>query len=62
MIKLLKRLGFIKIGNRGSHIKFKHPDGRRTSIPVHPKPIPTGTLKAILEQMEISVDDLKRYL
>ena len=62
MIKLLKRLGFVEIGNRGSHLKFKHSDGRRTQVAVHPKPIPIGTLKAILEQMKIDVDDLKKLL
>lgn len=62
MIKLLKRIGFIVIGKRGSHLRFKHSDGRWTQIAVHPGPIPLGTLKAILVQMEISVDDLIKLL
>ena len=35
MCKLLEKLGFEKIYGRGSHVRFKHPDGRRTVIPVH---------------------------
>ena len=31
-----KVLGFIKVRQRGSHARWKHPDGRATTIPVHP--------------------------
>jgi predicted RNA binding protein YcfA (HicA-like mRNA interferase family) len=30
--------------------------------PLHPKPIPKGTLKAILNQIEISPEELKTLL
>ena len=33
--KILEKLGFEKIYGKGSHIRFKHPDGRRTVVPVH---------------------------
>jgi len=35
MCKLLKRNGFEKIYGKGSHVRFKHPDGRRTVVPIH---------------------------
>lgn len=33
--KILEKLGFGKIYGKGSHVRFKHPDGRRTVVPVH---------------------------
>mgnify|MGYP001613342135 FL=1 len=35
MCKLLEKLGFKKIYGKGSHVRFKHSDGRRTVVPVH---------------------------
>ncbi len=35
MCKLLEKLGFQKIYGKGSHVRFKHSDGRRTVVPVH---------------------------
>lgn len=58
LIKILKRKGFVEVGKRGSHIRFKHPDGRWTQVAVHPKPIPLGTLRKILSQAELSSDSL----
>lgn len=62
LLKVCKKLGFIKVKSKGSHQDFKHPDGRRTSIPIHPKPIPKGTFKAILNQIEISIEEFKKLL
>ena len=57
MIKLLKKLGFIETNRKGSHIRFKHSNGRVTQIAIHPKPIPPGTLRAILRQIDIDIDE-----
>ncbi|MHA1357344.1 MAG: type II toxin-antitoxin system HicA family toxin [Candidatus Helarchaeota archaeon] len=35
LIKILERLGFLKIRKKGSHIFFRHPDGRTTVFPIH---------------------------
>ncbi len=56
IIKILEKLGFTETARKGSHIHFKHSDGRWTQVAVHPKPIPTGTLRAILRQADISVE------
>lgn len=60
LIKILKKLGFVVAGKRGSHVRLEHKDGRWTQVAVHPKPIPKGTLKKILRQAEISVRQLKK--
>jgi len=60
--KLLLRLGFIPRQGKGSHTVFKHPDGRRTVLANHNRPISIGTLRAILRQIELSVDDFLEKL
>ena len=58
LIKALIRLGFREIGGKGSHIRLKHIDGRWTQVAVHQKPIPQGTLRALLRQAEIKIEEL----
>jgi predicted RNA binding protein YcfA (HicA-like mRNA interferase family) len=41
---------------RGSHEIWRHPDGRRTTLVRHNRPIPEGTLRAILRQGQIDVE------
>lgn len=55
--KVLLQLGFSKHKGKDSHIVFKHPDGRRTVIAVHNRPIRTGTLKAILRQIDLPIKE-----
>lgn len=63
LIKLLGKLGFLKHGQVGSHAQFKHPDGRRVTVPAHKgKEIPSGTLLAIIKDIEISKDDFVKFL
>lgn len=58
LLKTLQKLGFVKFHQVGSHIQLKHPDGRRTTIPYHPKQeIRKGTLKSIIDDLEISVEE-----
>ncbi len=59
LVKILERHGFVKTGGKGSHVRLVHPDGRWTQVAVHPKPVPQGTLRAILRQTELTVEDLK---
>ena len=59
LVKALQKMGFFLHYQTGSHAQFKHLDGRRTTIPIHPgKDIPIGTLRAILRDLEISPQEL----
>ncbi|MCH6236708.1 type II toxin-antitoxin system HicA family toxin [Cognataquiflexum rubidum] len=58
LIKILEAQGFIFQRSKGSHQLFKHPDGRRTVVPVHTRDLKTGTLLAILKQSGISKEDI----
>lgn len=62
LLRAMAKLGFHKIGSRGSHVRLTHADGRWTQVAVHPKPIPQGTLRAILRQAELAVDQLMEVL
>jgi predicted RNA binding protein YcfA (HicA-like mRNA interferase family) len=48
-IRKVQKLGFQRIRQQGSHIRFVHPDGRKTTIPDHGnKDIPKGLLNKII--------------
>ena len=50
IIRRLQQDGFVLVSVRGSHHKFRHPDGR-TVIVTHPrKDIPAGTARSIYMQ------------
>ena len=55
----LRRHGFIFDRNaKGSHEIWFHPVSRlRTTVPHHPGDIPRGTLRAIIRQSGLSVDE-----
>jgi predicted RNA binding protein YcfA (HicA-like mRNA interferase family) len=58
IIKALEQVGFEAVHQRGGHIRLKHPDGRATSIPVHPgEDIDRWLLKKILRDTKISTEE-----
>lgn len=50
LLRMLRKAGFKKVGQKGSHAVFQHPDGgRQVIVPVHGgRSIPRGTLRDIL--------------
>lgn len=56
--KLLLKLGFCIVRQKGSHIFYRHPDGRYTTLPHH-KGIQIGRslLRHILREINITVED-----
>jgi predicted RNA binding protein YcfA (HicA-like mRNA interferase family) len=58
VVRVLKRLGFYEVPRSSgtSHVRFKHPDGRSTVVPMHGgRDIPSGTLRAIIAQINLTV-------
>lgn len=56
IINTLQKLGFVKISQKGSHVKYKnYVTGKICIIPIH-KEVAKGTLKSILEQADIELD------
>ena len=49
--KIVKKFGFVYSHTTGSHLVFKHPDGRRTTIPHHAgEEIGPGLLTKIIKR------------
>lgn len=57
LIRYLARQGFENKRQKGSHVFMVHPDGRRTTIPIH-RELARGTLRVIL----IQVNELERFI
>jgi len=57
----LKNAGFIQVGQKGSHVKFGklEPTGMRTAIVPKHREIALGTLRSILRQAGLSIDDFE---
>ena len=63
LIKILNKLGFAIIRQKGSHAYLKHPDGRYTVVPVHAnRDIGRGLLKRILNETEISREEFLKLM
>ncbi len=63
LIRILERIGFRAIRQRGSHVRMVHADGHVTSVPVHAgKDVGRGLLRKILRDVELTVDELTELL
>jgi predicted RNA binding protein YcfA (HicA-like mRNA interferase family) len=60
VIRVLRRNGFAQIGQKGSHQKWRHADGRQVIVPIHgSKLIPIGTLRSIIEGSKLGVEEFR---
>ena len=56
--RLLLTVGFERIRQKGSHVFYRHPDGRTTTIPHHSgADLPRPLLRIILREIQMSVDE-----
>lgn len=64
LIKALEKMGFFcSRKSKGSHFRYRHRDGRKTTVLVHKgKDIGRGLLRKILRDVEISVQELRKLL
>lgn len=62
LIKILNKIGFQPIRQKGSHVYLKHVDGRSTVVPLHSgREIGRGLLKRILNEIDVSREDFIRF-
>lgn len=63
VVKALKKAGFEEHHQRGSHRYLWHPGKRRmTSVPMHARDLPRGTLRAILRQVDLTAEEFQKLL
>jgi predicted RNA binding protein YcfA (HicA-like mRNA interferase family) len=62
LIKILEKIGFKVIRQKGSHVFLKHSDGRTTVIPNHPgEKLDRGLLNKILRKdIQISREEFDK--
>lgn len=61
MCRLVGKLGFERVHQVGSHVRYVHPDGRKKVIPVHGgEELGKGLLLEILRQIEMTREDYDR--
>jgi predicted RNA binding protein YcfA (HicA-like mRNA interferase family) len=64
LIRALKNAGFEEQRQRGSHLHLRRAsDNRRVTVPVHTgRTVPVGTLRGILRDADISIDEFRDLL
>ena len=57
VVRILTRLGFREVRQKGSHKQFRHEDGRATTVPFHKgRDISPSLLRRIAADIGLSVD------
>jgi predicted RNA binding protein YcfA (HicA-like mRNA interferase family) len=63
MEKLLLSLGFKKVRQKGSHVFYRHDEGRTTTVPHHKgRLLARPLIREILREIEITVEEYSRLL
>jgi len=63
MEKFLLSLGFVKLRQKGSHVFYKHPDGRITTVPHHKnRTLARPLIREILREIKIDLDQYNLLL
>ena len=58
--KVARKLGFEKVRQKGSHARWKHADGRSTTVPIHGKAeIGSWLFYEILKQLGITEEEFE---
>lgn len=63
MEKVLLKLSFEPIRQKGSHVFYRHKDGRTTTVPNHPgRDIAKPLIREILREIELTPEQFKKEL
>ncbi|MDQ2809501.1 MAG: type II toxin-antitoxin system HicA family toxin [Chloroflexota bacterium] len=63
MRAVLHNLGFAEVRQRGSHVFFRHPDGRTTTVPNHPgRDLARPLIREILREIRLLPDEFRDAL
>jgi predicted RNA binding protein YcfA (HicA-like mRNA interferase family) len=64
ILKALSKAGFQQVSQKGSHIKLKRIDKDKTRIVIVPdfNQVPIGTLRSIIRQSGLDIDDFLKLL
>lgn len=56
--RVLEKIGFVDVRQRGSHKQFRHSDGRATTVPFHGgRDIAPFLLRQIIKDVRLTADE-----
>jgi len=62
VVAILEKLGFTEARQRGSHKRYRHPDGRSTTVPFHTgRDISPILLRQIAKDINLTLEELLKY-
>jgi predicted RNA binding protein YcfA (HicA-like mRNA interferase family) len=56
-VRRLEAAGFRLRRQTGSHARYVHADGRKVTVPIHPRDIAVPVLRSILQQARLTPDE-----
>lgn len=63
MERVLLGLGFQAVRQKGSHVFYRHPDGRTTTVPNHPgRDLARPLIREILREIELTPEEFHKQL
>ena len=63
MERALLRLGFAAVRQRGSHVFYRHPDGRTTTVPHHRgRDLARPLVREILREIELAIPEFEELV
>ena len=63
MEKVLTHLGFKAVRQKGSHVFYRHTDGRTTTVPKHPgRDLARPLIREILREIELTPEQFNKEL
>jgi predicted RNA binding protein YcfA (HicA-like mRNA interferase family) len=63
VLAALRRAGFVVLRVKGSHHFLRHPDGRKTVVPIHSgEIIGPGLLNKIFKDVEVEIEEFEGWL
>jgi predicted RNA binding protein YcfA (HicA-like mRNA interferase family) len=61
--RVLEKMGFVEVRQRGSHKQYRHPDGRCTTVPFHgSRDVSPFLLRQISKDIRLTLDEFLREL
>ena len=63
VVRVLEKLGFRRIRQRGSHLRLRHPDNRVVTVPIHAgQDLGRGILSKILRDADLTQQEFLTVL
>ncbi len=60
--RILEAMGFTLVRQRGSHMQYRHPEGRATTVPNHPgRDVSPILLRQIIRDIGMTLEEFLRY-